>query len=359
MGAAIESIRYHQHRQAPLQVVIENRNAGSLGSRRRLLVHFLSLIFVGLSLFAVPLSVHATVSGTISNSAAASDQFAIDLGAPPQLNPSIQAIKDSGVLRVGIAYPDNLPFYGHDDNGQLIGYDVDIARGMAKALDIEPLFVQPKVTYTRLVQLLSSNQFDIAIGKLSLTIPRLALGEAVPYMNLRQSLLINREVLEKISEDPKTIGSRLRTSTIRIGVIGGSSHAIWGSSSFPNAEFKTYPNWQACADALINRQVDALYRDGFETSRLVKSNPRLALEYVPVILEDRPDNVALYMGQRMQGLQAPAQLFVNITTGVISEEDLFRQFKKEMKQSSIKLAGKVGKLKFKKKSVTTTKGVDQ
>jgi len=336
-------IRYYPFTQALHQLVIKTRNAGPPGTCGTPMVRLLGLILIVVWLIAAPLSVNAAVPAKPLSLSAGTDQFPIDLNAAPQLNPSIQAIKDSGVLRVGIAYPDNLPFYGHDADGRLIGYDIDIARGMAKALNVKPLFVQPKVTYTRLVQLLSSDQFDIAIGKLSLTIPRLALGEAVPYMNLRQSLLINREVLQKLSDDPKVIGARLRTSTIRIGVISGSSHAIWGSSSFPSAKFKTYPNWQACADALIHREVDALYRDGFETSRLVKSNPRLALEYVPVIIEDRPDNVALYMGQRMQGLQASAQLYINITTGVVGEEDLFRQFKSEMKRSSVTLASRKAK----------------
>lgn len=282
----------------------------------------------------------APIQAQPANTPADPGNLSIDLDAKPRINPSIQAIRDSGVLRIGLAYPDNLPFYGHDAKGNLIGYDVDIARGMAATLNVEPLFSQPKVTYTRLIQLASADQVDIAFGKLSVTIPRLAYAEPVNYMNLRQSLLINRKVLDKLSPDQNSIGSSLRTSTLRIGVISGSSHAVWGSTSFPKAQFKTYPTWQACVDALTHHDVDALFRDGFETSRLVKSNPRLALDYVPIILKDRIDNIAMYMGPRMKGLQPTAQLYMNITTGVVNEEDLFRQFKSEMRQSQISLTGK-------------------
>ncbi|MBM5801635.1 MAG: transporter substrate-binding domain-containing protein [Cyanobacteria bacterium K_DeepCast_35m_m2_023] len=270
----------------------------------------------------------------------ATGDLGIDLNAKPRINPSIQAIRDSGVLIIGLAYPDNLPFYGHDSKGNLIGYDVDIARGMASTLKVKPVFSQPEVTYDRLIKLASADQVDIAFGKLSVTIPRLAYAEPVNYMNLRQSLLINRKTLNKLSPDQNNIGASLRNSSIRIGVISGSSHAVWGSTSFPKAQFKTYLTWQACVDALTHQDVDALFRDGFETSRLVKSNPRLALDYVPIILQDRIDNIAMFMGPRMQGLQPTAQLYMNITTGVVKEEDLFRQFSKEMRRSLISLAGK-------------------
>ena len=267
----------------------------------------------------------------------------IDLNAKPQLNPSIQAIRDSGVLRIGIAYPDNLPMYGHDNEGNLIGYDIDLARGMAQALQVEPIFNQPKVTYNRLIQLASADQVDVAIGKLSVTIPRLGYAKPVPYLNLHQSLLINRKVLDRISKDPDNIGPSLRTAPLRIGVISGSSHAVWGSTTFPKASFTTFPDWQTCVDALINREVDALFRDGFETSRIVKSKPRLALDYVPIILKDKIDNIAMYVGPRMEGLLPVAGLYINISTGVINEEDLFRRFKKEMRDSPVAM-GKTNKV---------------
>jgi len=267
----------------------------------------------------------------------------IDLNAKPQLNPSIQAIRDSGVLRIGIAYPDNLPMYGHDKDGNLIGYDIDLARGMAQALKVEPVFNQPRVTYNRLIQLASADQVDVAIGKLSVTIPRLGYAKPVPYLNLHQSLLINRKVLDRITNGPDNIGPSLRTAPLRIGVIAGSSHAVWGSTTFPKAAFTTFPDWQACVDALVNREVDALFRDGFETSRIVKSKPRLALDYVPIILKDKIDNIAMYMGPRMEGLLPVADLYINISTGVINEEDLFRRFKKEMRDSPVAM-GKPNKV---------------
>lgn len=259
----------------------------------------------------------------------------VDTEAKPRINPSIQAIRDSGVLRIGLAYPDNLPFYGHDKDGNLIGYDVDMALGMARSMGVKPIFSQPKVTYTRLIQLASADQVDVAFGKLSVTIPRLAYAEPVPYMNLRQSLLINRKVLDSISPNQNNIGANLRSATIRIGVIRGSSHAVWGSTTFPKARFETYANWQDCIEALSKHEVDALFRDGFETARIVKSNPGLAVEYVPIILKDRIDNIAMYVGPRMEGLQPTAHLYVDITTGVVNEEDLFRTFKSEMKHSFV------------------------
>jgi hypothetical protein len=83
--------------------------------------------------------------------------------------------------------------------------------------------------------LASADQVDVAIGKLSVTIPRLGYAKPVPYLNLHQSLLINRKVLDRITNGPDNIGPSLRTAPLRIGVIAGSSHAVWGSTTFPKA----------------------------------------------------------------------------------------------------------------------------
>ena len=173
-----------------------------------------------------------------------------------------------------------------------------------------------------------------------MTIPRLGYAQPVPYLNLHQSLLINRRVLESIGQDPANIGPRLLAAPIRIGVIEGSAYSVWGPSTLPKARFTTYPNWQACVDALTSRQVDALMRDSFETARLVKSNPKLALEYVPIILKDKVDNIAMYVGPHMNGLEPIGNLYIKITTGVLDESELFRHFRAEMKSSQVSLDSK-------------------
>jgi ABC-type amino acid transport substrate-binding protein len=317
----------------------KTHSTGTPSVLRNLNQVLLSLLLMVLIMTGTPIQASAaTAPATLTPGDA--DRATIDLDAKPRLNPSIQAIRDSGILRIGLAYPDNLPLYGHDKDGNLIGYDVDLARGIARALRVKPVFSQPQVTYTRLVQLASADQVDVALGKLSVTIPRLGYAQPVPYLNLHQSLLINRRVLESIGQDPANIGPRLLAAPIRIGVIEGSAYSVWGPSTLPRARFTTYPNWQACVDALTSRQVDALMRDSFETARLVKSKPKLALEYVPIILKDKVDNIAMYVGPRMEGLEPIGNFYVNITTGVLDESELFRHFKAEMKSSQVSTGSK-------------------
>ena len=317
----------------------KTHSTGTSSVLRNLKQVLLSVLLMVLIMASAPMQAFAATSPA-TLTPGDSDRASIDLDAKPRLNPGIQAIRDSGILRIGLAYPDNLPFYGHDKDGNLIGYDIDLARGMARAMKVEPVFSQPKVTYTRLVQLASADQMDIALGKLSVTIPRLGYAQPVPYLNLHQSLLINRRVLESIGQNPANIGPRLLAAPIRIGVIEGSAYSVWGPSTLPKARFTTYPNWQACVDALTSRQVDALMRDSFETARLVKSNPKLALEYVPIILKDKVDNIAMYVGPHMNGLEPIGNLYIKITTGVLDESELFRHFRAEMKSSQVSLDSK-------------------
>lgn len=95
---------------------------------------------------------------------------------------SVSAIKKRGVLRVAVF--GDLPPYGWvDDHGNRVGYDVRLARKMAKDMGVKVKFTQ--VNANNRVDTLNSNKADIILANFTVTPERKQVVDfAKPYMKV-------------------------------------------------------------------------------------------------------------------------------------------------------------------------------
>ncbi len=113
---------------------------------------------------------------------------------------TLERIEASGVMRVGLdpSYP---PFENmDDDNGQLFGYDVDLARQIGARLEVEVEFVV--VGFDGLYDALRTNKFDAIISGLPYD-PLLTqdVRYTVSYFNAGQVLVVREDENEIESVD--------------------------------------------------------------------------------------------------------------------------------------------------------------
>jgi len=81
----------------------------------------------------------------------------------------LDAVKTRGVLRAGIRY-DNPPHSFIDAEGRWVGFDVDIAEALAKALGVR--LEKVKVDELTRISYLQSGKIDVAVASMSHTIAR-------------------------------------------------------------------------------------------------------------------------------------------------------------------------------------------
>lgn len=93
------------------------------------------------------------------------------IGSQPVLAKSWQEIKQSGELRIGVP-GDYAPLAFHDKQGQLVGYDVDMAKSLADSLKLNVTFVA--TSWPTLSDDLVADKFDIAMGGVTETPGRAA-----------------------------------------------------------------------------------------------------------------------------------------------------------------------------------------
>ena len=223
-------------------------------------------------------------------------------------NSFINAIQDRGFLRVGLP-PYNTPpaYYIDPKTKELSGYDVELARSLAKKLGVEIEFDRSSKNFNSLVKRVGANDFDIAIGKLGLTYNRLFDAFPVQYLSFRHALLANRKFVSSLgvdSDDPE-FASVLKNSAMRIGSISNSTWETEARVNFPNCEFIGFSNWQEAKDALFKVDpkskkpvIDAIYRDATEIKPIVYKDPDLSLEYVPILFDDIIDRKSIYLSEK-------------------------------------------------------------
>lgn len=203
-----------------------------------------------------------------------------------------------GVLRVG--FSTFVPWAMQDKNGEYVGFEIDVARRLAKDLDLKLELVPTK--FSGIIPALLADKFDIIIGSMSVTPERNLKGNfSIPYDYASIEVLANREKTKnmKFPDDynkPDTViavrsgGTPARVAaqmfpkaTIRQfddeapavqDVISGRSHLMLSSAPLPAFEVLKNPDvlYQPTDKSLSRQPVGFVIRKGDYDSMNVLDN---------------------------------------------------------------------------------------
>ncbi len=218
---------------------------------------------------------------------------------------SIRNLIQKNELIVGMVKQDQPPFF-FLKNGQLVGFDVDLANGIAESLGVKVVFKRSADSFNRLIPQMLSGETDIVISKLSRTLSRSKFVKFTkPYISFRQSFMINRLGLaqyEKTHEEKLTYDFTKFKG--RLGAIKNSSYVSYAKNYFPLAEIIEFDNWDKVVDAVFDNEVLVAYRDELEIKKIIKSRPDAGLKVQTVVFKDTKDDIAIAVRWYENGLLA-------------------------------------------------------
>ena len=126
----------------------------------------------------------------------------------------LKSIIKRGRLRVGYNQ-ENLPFSYHNDNGDLVGFDVELMNELARELGVELEFIQ--WTYETLFKELEQNKFDVVIGGMIANSERLTKANfSEPYLNMTAAVVVE-DYRRHEFKSWRSIDEKLN---VRLGVVG-------------------------------------------------------------------------------------------------------------------------------------------
>jgi ABC-type amino acid transport substrate-binding protein len=157
------------------------------------------------------------------------------------------------VLRIGVAA--NMPPFVFEQNGELVGIEVDFGLFLANELGREPRFVRMK--WGDLIPALQNNKIDIIMAGMNYTQERAAIILlSDPYVRSGQKALVMRQNASKYS-----FAGLIANTKMFVGAERGTTGEFLVESSFPNAKLRSYSSAEAGAKAVIDGRIELFIHD--------------------------------------------------------------------------------------------------
>ena len=224
--------------------------------------------------------------------------------------PDMARIVNRGELVVAMVATDTPPFFYVKDE-ELVGLEIDLAKDLAKELNVNVRFDRTAKTFNEVVDIVSRQEADLGISKLSSTLARAQkVHFSSPYLTLSHGFILNRVRFAEYARD-RTLPVAIRQFKGSIGVISKSAWTDYGKRYFPNAEVREYASWGEVLKAVEKGEVMAAYRDEFEVKRVLRADPTASLTLRTVTFKDLDDPLAIAVGLTDDTLLQFVNLYLN------------------------------------------------
>ena len=178
---------------------------------------------------------------------------------------TIEQVMKRGVLKVGMST--FVPWAMNDKNGQLVGFEIDVAKRLAADLGVKVEFVPTK--WAGIIPALLTGKFDVIVGGMSVQPGRnQKVNFSIPYDYTGQAIVASKQLaagfktLEDFNKPEVTLSARLGSSSVAAAkqfmpkakltlfddesqayqeVINGKVHAMVGSAPTPAFQALKYP----------------------------------------------------------------------------------------------------------------------
>ena len=211
---------------------------------------------------------------------------------PSAQTAELEEIKQRGQLIVAVK--DNIrPLGFSDEEGNLVGLEIDIARRLAEELLGNPdaVVFQPVTNHERL-QVVLDERVDIAIAKVTITTPRTRIVDFSPYYYLDGTGLITKN---------KAIANKKNLSNAKIAVLNGSTTIAVIRHELPNAQLIGVNSYQSALNLLEMENADAFAGDRTILAGWIQEYPQYRL--LPDRLSGEPLSIVMPKGLQYEDLR--------------------------------------------------------
>ncbi|MDD5224343.1 MAG: ABC transporter substrate-binding protein [bacterium] len=258
--------------------------------------------------------------------------LALRAEAAPPPNEMEQILR-RGKLIVAILGEDVEPLFFHDAQGQLQGFDVELARDIAARLGVNLEFNRKAKTYDRVVELVAEGEADVAISMISSTLKRaVKVRFSDTYLTLHRALIINRLALSRLGKEDSNINEVLNEKNVRIGVVAHCAYVDFVREDFPKAEVVPIDNWDALAEGVIEGKVLAAYYDDVQIKMWLRAHPENALYAQSVVRYEAVDPLAWAVRWESNQLIAWLNLYLQKIKQEGKYDELMRKYLKDIQQ---------------------------
>jgi len=167
---------------------------------------------------------------------------------------TLEQILQKGELRVGFE-AGYMPFEMTDKKGQFVGFDIDLAKEMAKAMGVK--FVPVNTSWDGIIPSLITGKFDLIMSGMTITQERnLKINFANPNIVVGQTVLINNKHKGKV-KSYRDLNKSSYIVTSKLGTTG--EQAV--KRMIPKCTYKSFETETEAVLEVVNGKADAFVYD--------------------------------------------------------------------------------------------------
>lgn len=198
----------------------------------------------------------------------------------------IDNIIKNNELRVGMT-GSQPPYAMESVEGELIGYEVDLANNIANAIGVELKIIQ--IPFNELLPTLQANKIDIIMSGMTMSTPRNAevifLG---PYIYSGKSILTMAHIFIEMENT-----NELNKSSNKITTLSGSTSEKFVLQLMPKAKLLAESNYDECLKLVLDGKADIMLADFSICRYTILKNPELGLETFDEPITKEPIGMAI------------------------------------------------------------------
>lgn len=188
----------------------------------------------------------------------------------------IGKIKEKGVLKVGTDANYN-PMEFMDQQGNIVGYDIDFAKLIAKEIGVSVEFVN--LGFGDIFNQLNQGKIDMIVSSLTINPERSkTMSFSIPYFNAGQIVLAN-------SDNKSLITKLADLKEKKIGVFFETTSHEEAKKLTDSGDIKEYSDTDKMAKDILSGIIDAVIIDSPPGYAMVKKYPQLSMVVSPFTQE--------------------------------------------------------------------------
>ncbi len=200
----------------------------------------------------------------------------------------IETIKQRGVIRVGMAT--FVPWAMRDKNGDLIGFEIDVAKKLASDMEVEVEFVP--TAWDGIIPALLAGKFDVIIGGMSITPSRnLTVNFTSSYANSSLGAMANKKLAEG-----KVWPADYNASDVTFVCRRGATPCTYIQDKFPKATLRQFDDQGQTVQEVLNGNADVMLSSQPLPAFTIFENPDVVFAATDEKIEPNSEAFALRKG---------------------------------------------------------------
>lgn len=216
-------------------------------------------------------------------------------------------------LRVGMECT-YAPFNYKTADGELTGYDVDVAKGVAKLIGADVEYICQK--WSGMIPALLANKFDLVVASMSITNKRMEkMDFSVPY-RISVGRLVGPKNAGYDLFDSSGMANAAKFAGLKVGLERSSTYANWFAARLPDAKVVFYDTSETMYIDLQNGRTDMIMTNPMKAHlRFLSKEDGANFEFVsPQIDEVEYFGIGVGIGLRKGNDELLARLNKAVTT---------------------------------------------